>query len=98
VYADFESLLKSSSPPPHLSNIVQTHVPLAAAYLFVPAIEHEKAFPVKYEHFVGEDCIVKFLNALESLSFKVQSWYNAHAHKEMRITQTLQRNHDLCQK
>jgi hypothetical protein len=52
VYADFESLLEPCSE----GNIVQVHMPLAAGYKFIPAINHAKTLPAEYQQFVGEDC------------------------------------------
>ena len=82
VYADFESLLQSpGSTSEH--GVQQIHMPLAAAYIIKPAIEHAHALPTKYEHFYGKECIVDFLHSLDMLSKLVSKWYKNYRNTPM---------------
>jgi len=74
VYADFESVL-----PPDDTHF-QKHEPVAAGMLVLkPGGEKE------YRHFVGDDCVVQFLAALEDLtSNTVAPWYRRYGNIPMK--------------
>ena len=59
IYADIECLLLEGD-----GSVLQHHQPIAVAYLVVP----NKALnlPPSYHSFVGRDCVVQFLEALEN--------------------------------
>jgi len=80
VYADFESVLK----PCDLDGKIQKHEPIMASYLLVPRRIHtETTLPMRYEHFYGQDCIVRFLESLEQTTKDVRDWYNENANQPM---------------
>ena len=83
VYADFESnLVRNEDDNDHHSNIIQTHLPSMAAYLFLPNPpdddEDECQFlPRKYEVFYGPNCIYEFLCSLEARVIEIKAWNNS---------------------
>jgi hypothetical protein len=84
VYADFESILSKSMPA--ATNVVHTHLPIAASFLSLPGFPHPSAMPSQYHAFNGSKCIVSFLEQLETLAHSVQEWYNENAHCKMMMT------------
>jgi len=90
VYADFESVL-----PPDDTHF-QKHEPVAAGMLLLkPGAEPE------YRHFIGADCVIKFLEALQDIAENtVAPWYERHSHVPIRsLTDAQQfafRNNRTC--
>jgi len=83
VYADFESVLEKCNDN-NSNDKIQKHMPIMASYLLVPhRIHNEVTLPMRYEHFYGPDCIVKFLESLEQTAKDVHDWYNQNARQPM---------------
>jgi hypothetical protein len=84
VYADFESILSKSMPA--ATNVVHTHLPIAASFLSIPGFSHHASIPSEYHAFKGPKCVVGFLEQLEVLSHEMQRWYNQNAYCKMMMT------------
>jgi len=98
VYADFESLLERCGNDLDPKKL-QKHVPIMASYLLVPKQIHtEQTLPMRYEHFYGPDCVVKFLESLELTAKEVRQWYDQNANKPMLpLTNEQNENHKNAQ-
>ena len=73
IYADFESIL-----PPDPINF-QRHEPIAASFVLL-----RNGIPLQYIDFVGADCVVKFLKAVDMVArLMVYSWYDRNGNKPM---------------
>mgnify|MGYP006366715693 FL=1 len=73
VYADFESIL------PLDDKHFQKHEPIASEFVLL-----HQGCPIRNETFVGKDCIIQFIQALDDIATDiVYPWYKINGSKEM---------------
>jgi len=89
-YADFESILEPQNELGVRSTtnreIIQTHKPVAAAFLML------KPNGNQYEEFFGLECVVDFLTRLEIHAKRIKMWYDQNSHVAMQLLTTEQQN------
>jgi hypothetical protein len=79
IYADIECLLVPSTE----KNVLQTHKPIATAYLVVS--NHSSL--EQYKVFTGESCLVDFLKSLEETATYICEWMRTHYRQPLKMTE-----------
>ena len=88
IYADFESLLER---PQDDGNILQVHLPIAAACLTLGPNDRNGS----YHQFYGTNCAVDFLQYLGQLARDVQEWYDTFGKQPMNSLDDVEKEFHL---